>query len=368
MVGEIFKKYFKDFMTDFAKLDRGFWNYDTGVVLLGAQYLYEATGDTFYKDKIIEHMSHYITDNGVIKYMDLEECNLDKINTGKILFFLFRETGEEKYKKAIDSLMTLIHKHPRTSTGNFWHKEIYPYQIWLDGLYMALPFYMDYENEFNAREHYNDIYFQVGNAHKLLYCKEKGLFYHAYDETKTRIWADKETGLSPNFWLRAIGWYLMALIDLYEKSSEEIFEQHRQYGLWFREALQGILPYQDKESGLFYQLVDLPKEEGNYLETSGSAMTAYAIFKGIRLGIIHREKYFHVGVQILEALENRQLKLGEDDKYHLTGTCRGAGLGPNEERDGSVAYYLSEPVVSDNFHGVGAAMMAYAEFLKIAEE
>ncbi len=156
----------------------------------------------------------------------------------------------------------------------------------------------------------------------------------------------------------------MALIDLYELSSEEVFEQHKQYAVWFKEALKGVLKYQDAESGLFWQLIALPEVEGNYLETSGSAMIAYSILKGCRLKVLQAEKYQAVGERILKALHDQKM-VCIDGIWHLKDICEVAGLGPKDERDGSVEYYLSEPIVMDEVKGVGAFMMAYAEHLKL---
>ena len=360
----MFESYFKAFLQEFAAHPKPLWNYEAGVTLLGAKSMFEVTGEAFYFERIVEHMDHHILPDGTIRYLDTEERNLDKINSGKILFYLYEKTGEERYKIALDTLMDLLRKHPRTSTGNFWHKQIYPYQIWLDGLYMALPLYLEYETKYNQKRNYNDIYGQMVNVRRLMYDGEKQLYYHAYDEKKVMIWADKQTGLSHNFWLRSIGWHLMALIDMFEISSEEVFEQHKQYAIWFKEALRGILRYQDPKSKLFYQLIALPDEPGNYLETSGTAMIAYAILKGVRLGVLQSEKYRGIGEEILLELLRQKL-VSRDGETHLTDICLVAGLGPKDERDGSVAYYLSEPIVSDEVKGVGATALAYGELLKL---
>ena len=363
----MFETYFRNYLREFADHPKPVWNYEAGVTLLGAKGMYEVTGDPYYYDMIVRHMDHYILPDGTIRYLDVNERNLDRINSGKVLFYLYEKTEEPRYKKALDTLMEMLSKHPRTSTGNFWHKEIYPYQIWLDGLYMALPFYLEYENRFNEKEHYNDIFFQMKSVRKLMYDDVTKLYYHAYDEKKVMIWCDKETGLSHNFWLRSIGWHLMALIDLYEISSEEVFEQHKQYADWFKEALRGVLPYQDPQSKLFYQLIALPDEPGNYLETSGTAMIAYSILKGVRLGVLHEEKYRPVGEEILSELLRQKL-VTDNGETHLRDICLVAGLGPRDERDGSIAYYLSEPIVSDEVKGVGATALAYGELLKLRQQ
>ena len=346
-----------------------YWNYEDGCVLLGAKYLYDVTGEQKYFTFIENYLKHFVMDDGTIAHYEMEKFNIDSINCGKILFFMYDVTGEEKYRNAIEFIMNRLRIHPRCSTGNFFHKEIYPNQIWLDGLYMAQPFYMEYETRFENKEKYNDIISQFENVQKYLYDKEKGLCYHAYDEAKAQFWANKETGCSPNFWLRSMGWYLMALVDVMDKMSIEIYEQYRTLQDIYKLMLKGILQYQDKETKLFYQVIDRADVEGNYLETSGSAMVGYSILKACRMGILQQEKYESVGLEIVESLIENKLQ-EVDGKLELTGICSVAGLGPetNRRRDGSVEYYLSEPVFSDDSKGVGPFMMAYAQYLTAKKE
>ena len=360
----LLKQYLNDYIATYNKNSRPVWNYEDGCVLLGAQFLYEATKDERYRDCIRIFMDRYIMEDGTIRYYNPGEYNLDKVNNGRALFFLYDINRDEKYKQALDLLMTQLEKHPRTECGSFWHKEIYPYQIWLDGLYMGQPLYLEYETRFHQGQNYNDIMHQFSNVRTYLFNQEKQLFYHAYDEKRQMIWADRENGCSHNYWLRSIGWYLMALVDCYDLMPEESFEHRKKFQGWFKEAVRGILKYQDPQSKLFYQLVDLPELTGNYLETSGSTMVAYAVLKACRLGMLAEEKYRPAGEEILQAIVNEKLR-EEDGIWHLTDICLVAGLGPKEERDGSIEYYLSEPIVSDEEKGVGVLMMAYSEYLKL---
>ncbi len=220
----------------------------------------------------------------------MRQYNIDSINSGKALFFALEETGEERYRKAIEfATCSGFREHPRCQCGNFWHKQLYPNQIWLDGLYMAQPFYMAYEAKFDGMAHVADITRQFQNVRKYLYNPEKGLNYHAYDEARVQFWADKETGCSKNFWLRSTGWYLMALVDCIALCSEQLYEHYRALVDIFRESIRGVLPYR-AEDGLFYQVIDHPEAEGNYTETSGSAMIAYSLLKGVRIGVLDAEK------------------------------------------------------------------------------
>lgn len=356
-------RYIKDYLVDYKNY-KTYWNYEDGCVLMGCLQLYEATGEVFYKEFIFNYLKNFITDDGTINNYEMEKYNIDSINAGKILFFCYAETKEEKYRKAIEALMEQIRSHPRTECGNFWHKKIYPNQIWLDGLYMAQPFYMAYETVFNNKANYNDIISQFVNVRKYIFDDGKMLYYHAFDESKTQCWADEKTGLSKNFWLRSMGWYLMALIDTMDVMSIEIFEHYKTLEGLFKEAIKGILQYQEKENKLFYQVIDKGDIEGNYTETSGSAMIAYAIMKACRMGVLSEEKYRAIGEEVFDAIIEHKM-IQEDGRIKLTGICQVAGLGPDERRDGSVSYYLSEPVVCDDSKGVGPFMMAYAQKLML---
>jgi unsaturated rhamnogalacturonyl hydrolase len=341
------------------------WNYEDGCVLSGCIQLFGATGDEYYKDFVLHYMEDFIEPDGSIRTFEKEKYNIDNINPGKALFFLYEKTGEDKYRRAINTVYDQLRTHPRTQCGSFWHKKIYPNQIWLDGLYMAQPFYMAYETKFNSQKGYGDIVNQFVNVKKYLYNENKGLYYHAYDEAGLQKWADKITGQSPNFWLRSIGWYLMALIDTIEEIDKESLAHFQTLTDIFREAVDGVLNYQDEESKLFYQIVDKADIEGNYLETSGTAMIAYSIMKGCGLGVLPQEEYQKTGEEIFNHLAEQKL-IDKDGDLHLCGICSVAGLGPGEERDGSIAYYLSEKVVCDDPKGVGAFMMAYAQIKNLS--
>ena len=360
------EQYFKEYLLRYQNY-KSYWNYEDGCVLIGCKQMYEATGDIQYLEFILNYLNEFIDEDGTIHHYELEQFNIDSINAGKILFYIYEVTKEEKYKKAIEFLMERLRDHPRTKDHNFWHKSIYPYQVWMDGLYMAQPFYMEYETKFHQKENYNDIVSQFRNVRKFLFDENKQLYYHGYDEARVQPWCDKVTGRSKNFWLRSMGWYLMALIDTIDAMSIEIYENYRELASLLKEAIQGILQYQDPKTKLFYQVIDHSQTEGNYLETSGSAMVGYAILKGCRLNILSKEKYQQTGIEVVEGIiGNKFLQNGET--YELCDICHVAGLGPGETRDGSVAYYLSEPRVSEDAKGVGPFMMAYAQLLLTKEK
>ena len=360
----IVEYYLNEYAKEFAKTDRNLWNYEDGCVLIGLEALYEATGREDYLSAIRAFIDRYISEEGAIRLYDPEEYNVDYIPAGRVLFALYEATGETRYRNAIESLMGQLRHQPRTAHGSFWHKKIYPHQVWLDGLYMALPFYALYEGHFGDRA-YDDILLQFENARRFLYDEEEKLYIHAYSDTKDAFWADPQTGRSPNFWTRSIGWLLMAYADVYALLPDDHPGKERLAQLW-REAMDGMLLRRDSRSGLFMQLPALPDMQGNYPETSGSLMVAYSLLKGARMNVFESERYARIGMEILMQVEQRQFVLREDG-LHLGGICKGAGLGPegNTRRDGSAAYYLSEEVVEDEQKGVGVLMMASAEGLRV---
>lgn len=358
--------YIKEYLDNYHNY-KDYWNYEDGCVLIGCVQLYLTTKDPYYKNFILRYMDDFVGTDGSIRTFDKEKYNIDSINTGKVLFFLYEEMKDIKYRLAIDKVYSQLKTHPRTKCGNFWHKNIYPNQIWLDGLYMAQPFYMAYETKYNHKEGYKDIVNQFENVKKYLYNINKGLYYHAFDEARIQKWADKITGRSPNFWLRSMGWYLMALVDTLGEMSIENSEYDATLVAIYKEAINGILKYQDKISKLFYQVIDKADIESNYLETSGTAMIAYSMMKAYRMGILQDKKYQSAGEEIFEKLVEHKL-IEKNGNLHLCGICSVAGLGPGEERDGSIVYYLSEKVVCDDPKGVGVFMMAYAEWLKLQKD
>lgn len=341
------------------------WNYIDGCMMTSLYTIYKLTGNKKYLTFIDNFVDYYVFGDGTIRGYELDTYNVDNINEGRVLFDLYAETGKEKYKKAIDLLYKQLETQPRTVLGNFWHKKIYPNQVWLDGLYMGQPFYMEYETRFNDRKHYADIFSQFANVVKYMRDEETGLYYHGYDASKSIFWCDKETGLSKNFWLRAIGWYSMALLDTLSKTEPEGFEaEYENLKKVFKELIDSLLKYQD-ESGMWYQLPALLGKEPNYLETSGSAILAFSILRGVRLGFLP-ESYRAYGVKAFDGIRNKYMKT-EDGRLHLGGICLVAGLGPanNERRDGSFAYYMSEPVVEDDAKGVGPFLLAYTEIRRL---
>lgn len=338
------------------------WNYIDGCMIKAVLEMYAITGDKDYLDFADEFIDYRVREDGSIDGYDVEELNIDNVNAGKTLFELYDLTGKEKYRKAIDLVYSQIEKMPRTREGNFWHKNIYPNQVWLDGLYMCQPFYMEYETRYNGKKNCGDIYGQFETVVRQMRDSETGLYYHAYDSSKEMFWCDKVTGLSQNFWLRALGWYSMALLDTMDKADQEDVEEIGKMKRVFRELIDSMVKYQDK-SGMWYQVVNFGGMEGNYLETSGSAIFAYAILKGVRLGYLE-ESYRSCGVRAFEGICERYLHI-EEGNMSLGGICLVAGLGGKDKRSGTFEYYMSEPVVKDDAKGVGPFLLAYTEMRRI---
>ena len=337
------------------------WNYIDGCMLNALLTLSDITGEALFADFVETFVDSFVGEDGAIRTYDLAKYNLDDINEGRVLFPLYAKTKNEKYRLAADRLAEQLKHQPRTFEGNFWHKRIYPDQVWLDGIYMAQPFRALYARELENGD-YEDIVNQIETVRRRMFDPEKGLYYHGYDASKTVFWADSVTGCSKHFWLRAIGWFATALADLMEIVDDPAALD----GLRpiFTELMAGIAPYAEADTGMYYQVVDQGGREGNYLETSGSSMIAYAMLKGARLGALPQE-YAAMGKRTFDGILRRYFK-AEGTDVELGGICLVAGLGPadNPRRDGSYEYYISEPIVKNDAKGVAPLVMCYTEVIR----
>ena len=339
------------------------WNYIDGCMITSLLEIEKITGEKKYFDFAESFIDYYIADDGKILGYNIEKYNLDDLNEGRVLFELYERTDKEKYLLALREQHRHLTEQPRTCTGNFWHKLIYPNQIWLDGIYMAQVFSALYARKFGG-EDYSDIIKQIKNVKKYMFDGQKGLYYHGIDCSKSAFWADKETGLSRSFWLRSIGWFSVALADVIEIITDE--EAKAEMVEIFAELMNSIISYRDSESGMYWQVVDKGGAEGNYLETSGSCMIAYAQLKGARLGVLS-DKHRELGRQSFDGVCEKYLTVSEDGELNLGGICLVAGLGPenNRRRDGSFEYYISEPIVENDAKGVAPFVLAYTEILRL---
>lgn len=335
------------------------WNYIDGCMIKAILEMYAITGNNRYMEFADGFTDAKVFEDGTIDGYDVEELNIDNVNAGKTLFELYDLTGKEKYRRAIDLIYSQVQRMPRTAEGNFWHKNIYPNQVWLDGLYMCQPFYMEYETRFHDCKNYPDIYNQFENVVRCMRDAKTGLYYHAYDSSREMFWCDPVTGLSQNFWLRALGWYSMALLDTLDKAANKEDEPYKNLQRVFVDLMDAMLRYQD-ESGMWYQVVNFGGMDRNYLETSGSSIMAYALLKGVRLGFLPLS-YQQYGKKAFEGVCRKYLTVDENKEMHLGGICLVAGLGGKERRPGTFDYYMSEPVVKDDAKGVGPFLLAYCE-------
>ncbi len=344
------------------------WNYQWGLVLKGFERVWCATGDEKYFAYIKHNIDHFVQPDGTIRGYRLEEYNVDRLNPGKLLFVLYEKTRDAKYKRALDLLRMQLDTHPRTQSGGFWHKQIYPYQMWLDGIYMADAFYAQYEHSFpppsKARKSeggdvWDDIAHQIILIEQHTRDPKTGLLFHAWDESKLQRWANPKTGCSPHFWARAIGWFVMALVDVLDFMPRDHARRAEIIAILHR-TIDALTRVQDEKTGVWYQVLDQGTRAGNYLESSASCMFVYAMVKGVRNHYLSDEM-LATARRAYAGIIEQFVQVDATGQVHLTDTCQSAGLGGTPYRDGSFEYYISEPRVTDNHHGVGAFILVSAE-------
>ena len=346
------------------------WNYTTGLELksfLDVAERYDGCDDIY---AYVKHWADtMMTPDGKIHTYKKSNFNVDHICPARIYFDLYDKTGDERYRNILSMIREQLDDQPRTESGEFWHKKIYPHQVWLDGLYMALPFYAEYTSRFEAPERrdsiYNDIIHQFVAAAENTFDPQTGLFRHAWDESRSMFWADPETGQSAHAWGRANGWYSVALVEVMEwlplnHPGREVLGEQLRY-------LYSVLPkYADSESGMWYQVLDCPGREGNYLESSASIMFIYAFLKGLRSGCIDASETENIK-GLYDKFVKTFVKENEDGTISITSCCSVAGLGGKDNRKGDYAYYLSEPVIDNDCKAVGPFIWASLEMEKLGK-
>lgn len=335
------------------------WHYEHGLLVRAIAEVYAAYGDPRLEGFDQQWVDYFVDESGEIRTYQMDEYNLDLINPGRLLFPLYRKTGEARYAAAIHHLARQLKDQMRTPSGGYWHKRIYPNQMWLDGLYMAEPFHAEYAVTFNRPDLFDDIVYQFVLIESHARDPETGLLYHGWDESKSQKWADPVTGCSPNFWGRAIGWFVMAIVDVLDflpgghsgrKKLVEMLER----------IAEALLRYQDAGSGLWHQVVNLPERPGNYLESSVSAMLAYGFARAVRKGYLAPE-YRTSALRAYNGLLAKKIRVEANGRLVLEDVCSVAGLGGSPYRDGSFEYYISEPVKANDFKGVGPFILASLE-------
>ena len=338
------------------------WDYCHGVELQAFLNLYEATGYPRYRDYAIAYADTMVREDGSIQTYKLKEYNIDRINTGKILFRIYGYTHNEKYLKALKLLRSQMDTHPRNADGSFWHKQTYPNQVWLDGVYMATPFISEYAARYHQFQDFTDVVNQIRTVARHTYDPQSGLFRHACDLSKKMFWADSITGQSPHVWGRAMGWYAMAIVDALDFIPQEQSGRDTLITI-LNTVVKGLKKVQDKKTGLWYQVLDCSGRKGNYLESSCSAMFIYTLLKAVRMGYID-SSYREMAIKAYQGFQKKFIR-----KSHgltdVTQACAVAGLGGKENRNGSFEYYISEPTRTNDAKVVGPYINAVIEMAKI---
>jgi unsaturated rhamnogalacturonyl hydrolase len=342
---------------------KGQWGYEEGVLLDGMAAMGRATGDVVDLVYVKLAVDKYVTAEGTILGYKTEAHSLDNIEMGRAVLTVYRATKEEKYAKAARFLHDQLAVQPRTPSGGYWHKQIYPNQMWLDGAYMAEPFRAEYAATFGTKDDWDDIAKQLLLMDAHMRDAKTGLMKHGWDESKSMAWADKTTGLSPEVWARAMGWYCMALVDVLDWFPKD--NPHRAELLAaFDRTMAAVVKAEDLDNWMWWQVMDKGKERGNFVETSASCMFTYALAKGARMGYLPRTDWA-VAIRAWHGFPHRGVVTGDGHGgLVLHGTVKVGGLGGTPYRSGTFDYYVHEPVVDQDAKGVGAFLLAASEMAR----
>ncbi|MEN2488639.1 glycoside hydrolase family 88 protein [Flavobacterium sp. B11] len=354
----LMKRHPEAYMIDDAKKPK--WDYVHALVLHSIEELYKKNPDPRYKAYIRGYVDNLVQADGSINTYEFDKYNIDLVLPGRLLFNVYDYSKEDKYLKALQLIRKQLTEQPRTQSGGFWHKQIYPNQMWLDGLYMGEPFYAEYTARFENGKSFDDIAKQFEVIQLKATDPKTGLLYHGWDESKQMPWANKETGNSPNFWSRSLGWYVMALVDVLDYMPKD-HPKRKELIKYLNNASEAILKFQDSKSGLWYQVTDKGGEKDNYLEASGSAMFSYAFAKGANKGYLPA-KFKKAANKAFDGLTTVLIKkVDEDGGITLTNCCQVAGLGGTPYRDGSYEYYVNERKKDNDPKATGPFILAAIE-------
>ena len=338
------------------------WNYELGTLLQGMDSVWLATVDPRYFNYIKASVDQLVTPDGAIPTLKPEEHQLDNILLGRQLLFLYGVTQDKRYLTAATFLYNQLAQQPRNADGGYWHKQRYPNQMWLDGLYMAEPFRAEYAKLSYHPEDFADITRQFELIEEHARDPKTGLLYHGWDASKQERWANKQTGDSQEFWARGMGWYMMALVDTLDSYPEHDPGRAKLLYILRRDA-NAIARFQDKKTGLWYTMMNKPGAQGNYFESSSASMFVYALAKGVRRGYLPAGPggSLEVAERGYKGILAHFVKTGADNDVSLTDTVKASGLGGEPYRDGSFAYYISEKVITNDPKGVGVFLLASTE-------
>lgn len=359
MALSIMMQHKESYMIDDATTPK--WDYVHGLVLTSFDELNKKHPNQKYSAYSKTYVDKLVQEDGTIDTYKLDTYNIDMVVAGRLLFDLYTTTKEAKYLKALQTLRKQIEEQPRTASGGFWHKKIYPNQMWLDGLYMGEPFYAQYTVTFEDGKNLDDVAKQFELIQKNARDSKTGLFYHGWDESKQMPWANKTTGTSPNFWSRSLGWYAMALVDVLDYFPKDHPKQ-KELVSYLNQLANTLVKFQDK-SGLWYQVTDKGAVGGNYLEASGTAMFTYAFAKGVNKGYLPK-KFKTAAKKAFSGMTKHLIKVGQNGEVTITQACAVAGLGGNPYRDGSFEYYVNERKKDNDPKATGPFILAALELNK----
>ena len=335
------------------------WHYEHGLMLRALEGVWRDTGDDRTWRYVQEVIDSFVDATGCIRSYVMTDFNLDQINPGRSLFALVRETGDARYERAIRRLREQLTWQPRTREGAFWHKLIYPHQIWLDGVYMAGPFLAEYAATFDEPEAFDEVTREIVLVEQHLRDRDTGLFYHGWDESRLQRWANPDTGCSPHFWGRAIGWYAMAIVDVLDYLPAAHRSRNHIIAI-LGDLVAAVACVQDAVSGVWFQVLDQGERSGNYLESSASCMFVYAIAKGVRRGYLDAG-WLDIARRGYAGILRHFVVVDAQGGVNLTHVCSVGGLGGNPYRDGSFEYYIGEKIVTNDYKGVGSFILASVE-------
>lgn len=346
-------------MTDFQSTPK--WEYTHGLMARTMLELYNATLDSIWLNYVQDFADLMIDKDGNIATYKMSIYNMDRLQGGRFLIELNKLNPQPQYKIAIETLRQQLRGQPRTIEGGFWHKQVYPNQMWLDGLYTGTSFYAHYASAYEEDD-WADIanQFIIVDTHT---AKKNGLNYHGWDESRHEAWADSLTGCSQETWGRAEGWYMMALADVLEMMPRSS-AQYDKIAAIFNRIAEALLVYQDEITGMWYQVPDRPENKGNYTESTCTAMFTYAFAKGVRLGILP-QKFQQKAEAAFAGLKESAVETDAEGILNLTRCCGVAGLGGTPYRDGTYDYYINEVVRNNDPKGVAPYILAAIELSKI---
>lgn len=357
------KRFPEPWMIEKAKKPR--WGYTHALVVKSMLEQWKHTKDTTFYNYAKIYADSLIDANGHIKTMKYLSFNIDNVNGGKILFDIYAQSKEERYKIAMDTLCKQMSEQPRTTEGGFWHKLKYTDQMWLDGIFMASPFLAQYGATFADSALINESAKQILLIASKTFDSTTGLYYHGWDESRKQKWANPDTGCSPNFWSRSIGWYGAAIVDVLDYLPNNTATRDSVLNI-IRQLSKALIKYQDAKTGTWYQVTNMGTRTGNYLESSATALFVYTLAKAINKGYIGNE-FIEPTQRAFEGMIKTFIRHESNGSYTITNCCAVAGLGgnANKYRDGSFEYYISEPIIENDPKSVGSFILAAIEVEKM---